>query len=54
MAEWSNAAVLKTVVRLPADRGFESLFLRNKNSPGVPGLFCFCLRQSGKLRPELS
>jgi hypothetical protein len=28
MAEWSNAAVLKTVVRLPVDRGFESLFLR--------------------------
>ena len=29
MAERSNAAVLKTVVRLPANRGFESLFLRN-------------------------
>ena len=28
MAERSNAAVLKTVVRLSADRGFESLFLR--------------------------
>ena len=28
MAEWSIAAVLKTVVRLSADRGFESLFLR--------------------------
>ena len=28
MAEWSNAAVLKTVVRLSVDRGFESLFLR--------------------------
>ena len=28
MAEWSNAAVLKTVVLLPRDRGFESLFLR--------------------------
>jgi hypothetical protein len=28
MAERSNAAVLKTVVRLTADRGFESLFLR--------------------------
>ena len=31
MAEWSNAAVLKTVVPLPRDRGFESLFLRNSN-----------------------
>ena len=29
MAEWSNAAVLKTVVR-SADRGFESLFLRQR------------------------
>ncbi len=28
MAEWSNAAVLKTVVPIPRDRGFESLFLR--------------------------
>ena len=28
MAERSNAAVLKTVVRLSVDRGFESLFLR--------------------------
>jgi hypothetical protein len=28
MAERSNAAVLKTVVRLPVDQGFESLFLR--------------------------
>ena len=28
MAERSNAAVLKTVVLLPRDRGFESLFLR--------------------------
>jgi hypothetical protein len=28
MAEWSNAAVLKTVVLLSRDRGFESLFLR--------------------------
>ena len=29
MAEWSNAAVSKTVVRLPANRGFESPSLRN-------------------------
>jgi hypothetical protein len=29
MAEWSNAAVLKTVVPLPRNRGFESLFLRH-------------------------
>ena len=28
MAEWSNAAVLKTVVPRYRDRGFESLFLR--------------------------
>jgi hypothetical protein len=28
MAEWSNAAVSKTVVRLPVDRGFESPSLR--------------------------
>jgi hypothetical protein len=28
MAEWSNAAVLKTVVLRKWDRGFESLFLR--------------------------
>ena len=28
MAEWSNAAVSKTVVRLPANRGFESPSLR--------------------------
>ena len=34
MAEWSNAAVLKTVVR-SADRGFESLFLR-QNFKAVP------------------
>jgi hypothetical protein len=28
MAEWSNAAVSKTVVRRKMDRGFESPFLR--------------------------
>ena len=31
MAEWSYAAVLKTVVLYPRDRGFESLFLRQSN-----------------------
>lgn len=37
MAEWSNAAVLKTVFRPPAERGFESLFLRQtcQISPAV-------------------
>ena len=40
MAEWSNAAVLKTVVRLPADRGFESLFLRKaQTNPDEIGIF---------------
>jgi hypothetical protein len=32
MAERSNAAVLKTVVLLSWDRGFESLFLRQSHS----------------------
>jgi hypothetical protein len=31
MAEWSNAAVLKTVDLFPRIRGFESLFLRIPN-----------------------
>ena len=31
MAEWSNAAVLKTVELYPRLRGFESLFLRRPN-----------------------
>ena len=30
MAEWSNAAVSKTVFRLSAERGFESPSLRNE------------------------
>ena len=52
MAEWSNAAVLKTVVRLPADRGFESLFLRQNHqiSPvhrPVDGIFVFEKPESG-------
>ncbi len=31
MAEWSNAAVLKTVMLYPRHRGFESLFLRQSH-----------------------
>ena len=31
MAEWSKATVLKTVVRRRADRGFESLSLRQRS-----------------------
>jgi hypothetical protein len=34
MAEWSNAAVSKTVVRLPANRGFESPSLRKGITAG--------------------
>ena len=42
MAERSNAAVLKTVVLLPWDRGFESLFLRRANATLVKArVFCF-------------
>ena len=43
MAEWSNAAVSKTVVRLPANRGFESPSLRkdNTNHPQDCGWFLF-------------
>ena len=33
MAEWSNAAVLKTVILYPRNQGFESLFLRKKSNP---------------------
>ncbi len=36
MAEWSNAAVSKTVVRQPADRGFESPSLRNSKILPLP------------------
>jgi hypothetical protein len=36
MAEWSNAAVSKTVVRLPANRGFESPSLRIPNYSHPP------------------
>ena len=42
MAERSNAAVLKTVVRLPANRGFESLFLRKVLiNPASGGVYLF-------------
>jgi hypothetical protein len=43
MAEWSNAAVSKTVVRLPANRGFESPSLRKDkaNHPPSGGWFLF-------------
>ena len=42
MAERSNAAVLKTVVLLPWDRGFKSLFLRRANATlAKAGVFCF-------------
>ncbi len=43
MAEWSNAAVSKTVVRLPADRGFESPSLRKDKAkqPPIWRLFLF-------------
>jgi hypothetical protein len=48
MAEWSNAAVSKTVVLLPRDRGFESPSLRNDKllpQPAVGFLFFRCTRQ---------
>ncbi len=44
MAERSNAAVLKTVVLYPRDRGFESLFLRQRHQicpPDYMGGFLF-------------
>jgi hypothetical protein len=36
MAEWSNAAVSKTVVPLPRDRGFEPPSLRKAFIKGSP------------------
>ena len=46
MAEWSNAAVSKTVVRLPVDRGFESPSLRNdKLLPSATAEGIFILQQ---------
>ena len=42
MAEWSNAAVSKTVVRLTANRGFESPSLRKaKLLPQQAAAFLF-------------
>ncbi len=40
MAEWSNAAVLKTVVLYPRDRGFESLFLRQRHQIRPAAVCC--------------
>ena len=49
MAEWSNAAVSKTVVLQSWDRGFESPSLRKAKIPPfrVEGIFIF--RQSGAM-----
>jgi hypothetical protein len=49
MAEWSNAAVSKTVVRLPANRGFESPSLREaKLLPQRSwGIFVLQIAESG-------
>jgi hypothetical protein len=49
MAEWSNAAVSKTVVRLPANRGFESPSLRKaKLLPQRSwGIFVLKIAESG-------
>ena len=58
MAEWSNAAVLKTVVRLSADRGFESLFLRTDRMNPASGVFLFLnedvesLLSKGRMKKE--
>ncbi len=54
MAEWSNAAVLKTVDLLPRIRGFESLFLRR---PGHSrslscGILIFSLLSQARLSDE--
>ena len=65
MAERSNAAVLKTVVLHPRNRGFESLFLRrpNHSRPPVGGRdFCFTasrtwlarVREDGKQKDLMS
>jgi hypothetical protein len=45
MAEWSNAAVSKTVVLLTGNRGFESPSLRKAKAkhPDVFGMF-FCFQ----------
>ena len=63
MAEWSNAAVLKTVVLYPRDRGFESLFLRKPNhSRSLLRDFCFTsyrtwlarVREDGKQKDHVN
>jgi hypothetical protein len=41
MPEWTNGADSKSVVLLRRDRGFESLFLRNKNKCPRRGIFNF-------------
>jgi hypothetical protein len=41
MAEWSNAAVSKTVVRRKMDRGFESPSLRQRNQIPRKRIFYF-------------
>jgi hypothetical protein len=48
MAEWSNAAVSKTVVRFTVNRGFESPSLRKAkaNHPLPADGFYFTLKQS--------
>ena len=58
MAEWSNAAVSKTVVRQSADRGFEPPSLRNdKDSHSPTGGRDFCFKGGRTklvlLRPDL-
>jgi hypothetical protein len=40
MAERSNAAVLKTVILYPRNRGFESLFLRQRPQISPAALSC--------------
>ncbi len=49
MAEWSNAAVLKTVVPSNRDRGFESLFLRKARKTVQSTVFLFYTRDEIEL-----
>ena len=55
MAERSNAAVLKTVILYPRDRGFESLFLRQRDQTGPreSEAFCFKRRPNAACRSEV-
>ena len=54
MAEWSNAAVLKTVDLLPRIRGFESLFLRiPKHSRSLLRVFYFYTPSQACLSEEI-